>query len=289
MKCAFCNKNNTIENSHVVSKFLINHIKRNSPTKYLFNSWSPKKQQDGIKGAYLCAECDNIIFSQWENNFKRKVFDNLDKNIPIEFDEDSIKFILSIVFRYSEYFFVTSIIDSNHENHTRFKELAFESLHDLKLINKKIFIYPYFFTPIIEGCEFIPGINHLLNLAFNAQSLPAEAEDEELPNAFFLLLPSMVFLVTDSELCSSSEARLNKCTSIDVGVKYQLHDINTNMVHFLKVIFQRILGQTKTHQKNTLFKKINYGIDKLKNPNKLCYKCQSWDSKLKKWQIDKKC
>jgi hypothetical protein len=75
MTCAFCRLDPPIPNSHVVPAFIVRHIKENSPEKFVLNSWEFKKLQDGLKGPYLCARCDNVVFSGWENHFKRAVFD----------------------------------------------------------------------------------------------------------------------------------------------------------------------------------------------------------------------
>src|SRR5262245_30062870 len=107
--CAFCNTNPPIANSHVVPAFIVRFIKNNSPSGFLLNSWAPRTQQDGIKGPYLCANCDNVVFSKWENYFKHHVFDREQaKGNGAWETEDSIRFVLSVAFRYTIHFLETS-------------------------------------------------------------------------------------------------------------------------------------------------------------------------------------
>src|SRR5580692_10552173 len=72
--CAYCGIDPPIENSHVVPAFVVRHIKDNNPEKFILNSWDFSKLRDGLKGPYLCAACDNVTFSGWENHFKKAVF-----------------------------------------------------------------------------------------------------------------------------------------------------------------------------------------------------------------------
>lgn len=282
MNCRYCNENPPIDNSHIVSKFLVKHIKRNSPGGYLLNSWLFKKQQDGIKGPYLCEQCDNVVFSDWEDYYKTQVLDRRNENLSKLSNEKSVKFVLSIAFRYSVHFIETSPIEINRENNIRFKDLSHQAINDLNVVGNEIFIYPFPFKPITESCKLIPGINHFLNIAFHAQSLPKE---DGLPNAFLLTLPSMLFLITDDDLTLSPGNELINTMDLQVDTEGDWNTFNTNMPEFLYVLLNRYVGQSQADQRNKkLWNKISYGFDKLHNPNKLCYHCQGWDSNLLSWQ-----
>ena len=128
----------------------------------------------------------------------------------------------------------------------------------------------------------MPGVNHFLNLAFHAVSLP---EEDGLPNAFLLILPSMMFLITDGDLSLAPANELANAKELQSGMRNEWRASNTNMPEFLSTILNRCVGQSQAHQRNiNLWYKISYGIDKLIHPNKLCYKCQELDSNLLRWQ-----
>jgi len=282
MNCRFCNQHPPIQNSHVVSKFIVQYIKMNSPSGFLLNSWSMKRAQDGIKGPYLCHECDNVLFSDWENHFKLRVFDCNPPQALALSDEKSIKFILSIAFRYAIHFLETSPISANVQNNEIFKRLTYNAINNTKIVGEEIFIYPYSFKPVTNSCQLIPGVNHFLNLSSHAVSLPAE---EGLPNAFLLILPSMLFLQTDGNLKEAPANELINLEDLRPLVPLNLSLVNTNMPLFVAPIINRGIGQTQAHQRNmNLWNKIAYGADKLLHPNKMIYRAQKWDSNLLAWQ-----
>lgn len=282
MNCHFCNLNPPITNSHVVPKFIVKYIKQNSPVGFLLNSWSMRKAQDGIIGPYLCNSCDNVLFSGWENHFKKTVFDCADCDSASWSDCESIKFILSIIFRYTVHFLETSPTTLNKENNERFKKLSYDAINNLSSVGSSIFIYPYVFRPITSNCKFTPGINHFLNLAFHAISLPKE---EDLPNAFLVILPSILILATDSDLSNVAGNKLVNIKDLRLSPSISVKTSNTNLPEFVAPILNKCIGQTQGHQRTMrLWNRIAYGADKLLYPNKMAYKSQKWDTELLLWQ-----
>ena len=283
MTCAYCAVNSPIDNSHVVPAFVVRHIKANSPEGFLLNSWAYRKAQDGLKGPYLCAQCDNVVFSGWENYFKKAVFDPvLAGNRARWADEDAIRFVLSVAFRYMVHFLETSPHAANQQRNEAFRDLTKQALSDLTILDHKLFVYPYECRPITSDCGFLPGINHVLQLGFQCRSLAAEGS---LPQALVMFLPGMIILLTDGDLNAANDPDLPNPTSLAVGQATDLSNANPTMPHFLRSIINEAVGQTTGHQKSMeLWGEIDYGADKLANPERQLYKAQALDSQLQAWQ-----
>jgi hypothetical protein len=74
-------------------------------------------------------------------------------------------------------------------------------------------------------------------------------------------------------------------TSLAVGQATDLSNANPTMPQFLRSIINEAVGQTTGHQKSMeLWGAIDYGADKLANPERLLYKAQALDSQLQAWQ-----
>ena len=126
------------------------------------------------------------------------------------------------------------------------------------------------------------GINHALHLAFHCWSLPAE---DKLPNALLMLLPGILVLLTDGDLAALNDADLLNPTSLAVGKADDFGSVNLTMPQFVRPILNGAVGQTSGHQKTMeLWGEIDYGADKLANPDKPLYKMQALDSQLQAWQ-----
>lgn len=110
MICALCQKEKTIENSHVIPKFFFDWLKTTSVTGKLRNSVTPqKREQDGPKVPLLCKKCETI-FSIWENSFSKNIFKpyveeildtsgNIQSNKNFLYNEHLLKFVISVQFR----------------------------------------------------------------------------------------------------------------------------------------------------------------------------------------------
>lgn len=74
MLCRLCNLNESIENSHVIPRFVFHGIKFDSPTGFFRSLRTPnKREQDGDKQPLLCLECEKR-FSVAENQFAQNIF-----------------------------------------------------------------------------------------------------------------------------------------------------------------------------------------------------------------------
>ena len=102
--CKYCEKEEAIENSHIIPSFIYKWIKDTSPTKALRATNNPnKRKQDGYKSALLCQKCEEI-FSQYENDFKKNIFNkiaNYRSDYPelIKITKKSLNCIYSIAWR----------------------------------------------------------------------------------------------------------------------------------------------------------------------------------------------
>lgn len=102
--CFYCKENNTIENSHVISKFISDWVKETSPTGYLRSISNPnRREQDGEKQPMLCSICEQF-FGNFENIYKKNLFSliaNYRKPLPevLDISENDKKFMLSLFWR----------------------------------------------------------------------------------------------------------------------------------------------------------------------------------------------
>jgi hypothetical protein len=281
--CAYCNANPPIENSHVVPRFIVKLLKANSPEKFIFDTWKYKKMQDGLKGPYLCEECDNVLFSAWENDFKKAVFDPVHDGKPGRWaEENSIRFLLAVAFRYMVHFDETSPISANRQRNLHFRDLLRQTLDDLTQLDSKLFVYPYQYRPIVSGCGFLPGINHFLQLGFQCHSLAGE---ENLPQALLLYLPGMMTLFTDGDMRAAHHPEFPNPISLTVGTIADFGNANLTMPQFLRPLLNEAVGHTTGHQKAMeMWDTIEFQQDKMANPDKQLYRAQALDRQLFDWQ-----
>ncbi len=280
--CNFCGNAPTIENSHVVPNFVGKYIKKNSPFGYLLNSWSSKQAFDIHKGPYLCAACDNILFSTWERNFSSTVW--LD---PINFrdewgNKENILFVLSLAYRYALHFIETSPIVSNRPYSEHIRDMTKSALIDPSIVGSSVFIYPYVHRPILEECKLLPGVNHFLTLAIHGQSLPQEGD---LPNSFLIVIPKVLFLICDRDLSACNDNEISYPQQINIGCAFDAQAANLDMPVFLSSVLNRCINNSQSHQKDIgKWKRLAFGADKMMNPTKACYIAQNGDRELLRWQ-----
>lgn len=129
-KCAMCGQVKKLCESHIIPKFFVNYIKKNSLTGYLRNPNDVnKRKQDIYKENLLCKDCEEI-FSKLETYFQKNIFSKvevylndeekllrIDKNLEsnkkllIKYSEKEInnititqelfEFVVSIFYRFS--------------------------------------------------------------------------------------------------------------------------------------------------------------------------------------------
>jgi hypothetical protein len=197
-------------------------------------------------------------------------------------DEDSIRFLLSVAFRYVVHFLETSPIGANREQNTDFRDLTREALGDLTVLDSKLFIYPYQYRPIVRDCGFIPGVNHFLQLGFQCISLAAE---DSLPRALALFLPGMIVVITGRSLVGLPGCDLVNPESLTAATPTDFSKANLEMPVLLRGLINQGVGQTMGHQKSArLWGEIDYRADKLAHPDRQLYTSQAHDSELQAWQ-----
>ena len=283
--CKYCRENPPVKNSHIASIFLINHIKNNNSIGVMHSCSNSEKYQDGLKRPYFCKCCENK-FGEQEKYFKKNVFDVIIKNIENSksknidklSDEESIKFVLITSFRYTIYL----LEEVSHDKTTEiFKNLTYSAIEDISLVGKKIFIYPWIFNPIIESDCLKVGVNHFLNFAtFSATRL----KNNNFPNILLLILPSMIFLLTDNEL---EERTTRRNTHLMKGIKYDWGNANTN----LPALFNEKINEKISCMEIQMKRKGKSNPEKFQNKikteiakNPLFAKCSKWDEELLDWQ-----
>jgi hypothetical protein len=280
--CSYCRAAPAIHNSHVIPRFVSKHIKANSPFGHMLNSWKNKPTYDLHKGPYLCATCDNQVFSAWENRFSQDFWpDPLGSGACLG-DEAIIRFVTSLAYRYALHFIATSPITRNNQYSEYFRDLTFDALTDPSRVGKTLYIYPYVFRPIASSCELLVGVNHLLNLAVHGESLPKEGN---LPNAMIVMVPRLLLLFCDGDLSDSSDCGLRNPVTLAVGKPFDSMTGNADMPQFLVTPLNRWIGQGQAHQKSLgRWKRLAYGVDRNVNPHKMCYVAQGYDRALARWQ-----
>jgi hypothetical protein len=99
--CKLCQKNDAIQNSHVVPDFVTRWMKRNSTTAKFRKAVNPNRRvQDTEKCELLCNLCEQR-FSQYERYFAENVFKPVLQSYKpeVDYDERLLKFIISISWR----------------------------------------------------------------------------------------------------------------------------------------------------------------------------------------------
>lgn len=280
--CNFCGSAPAIANSHVVPKFMGTYIKNNSPFGYMLNVWARKLQYDLYKGPYLCATCDNKVFSAWESHYARHVWPNPLATMTAWGDLETINFLLCIAYRYAIHFLATSPIAANAARSIFIRDLCQKALKQSGEIGKSVFVYPYVHQPISQTCDLLAGVNHLLELAVHAEHLPITGS---LPRAILLLTPKVLTLICDGDLGASPDCTMKAPIFLKVGTSFSPSTQNQDMPWFLSSILNGYVGQGQGHQKELgRWKRLAYGADKLIRPGKMCYVVNRQDQALHDWQ-----
>lgn len=100
-QCRHCGAETDLLHSHIIPKFVYRWIAKDGPTRYLRTNEAPnKRQQDGPKRFWLCAECEQL-FGGFETEFARTIFHpTIERgHHPILYREWLMKFCVSISWR----------------------------------------------------------------------------------------------------------------------------------------------------------------------------------------------
>jgi hypothetical protein len=115
--CKLCGRESELQESHIVPKFIYKYLKNTSPTGKLREGDNINlRKQDGIKLYWLCKECETM-FSKWEKYFFEHIFSPLQKDvIPINYDDQFLKFCVSISWRVLKYHLEQGFLDHFSNN-----------------------------------------------------------------------------------------------------------------------------------------------------------------------------
>jgi len=100
-ECALCRQRAELCDSHIISKFVSDHIKQNSPTGYLVSAREINRRvQDPDKRALLCRDCEHR-FGKRETLFAERVFVPFmqGKVLPLQYGSWLYYFITSATWR----------------------------------------------------------------------------------------------------------------------------------------------------------------------------------------------
>ncbi len=281
--CTYCHTAPTLKRSHVVPKFVGTYIKDNSPGGYMLNTWERTRQQDLHKGPYLCQQCDNNLFSDWESYFSRTVWRNPPTNSPDWNDEKVIQFLVSLAFRYAVRLLAPDLPYSTHEPELKsLLALTENALRDPRLVGRTLFVYPYVHQPIVTDCLLTPGVNHFLSLSALGVSLPAH---EDLPPALWVVIPRVMLLFCDRDLALCKANTMNKPRTLAIGGAFDPTTGNGTMPKFLFHLLNTYIHKGQAQQMSLdLWKNLGYENDKRINPHKACYVAAQHDHALMDWQ-----
>jgi hypothetical protein len=99
--CRLCHQNDSLQDSHIVPRFVSKWLLESSPTRGLRDLATPnRRRQDLPTLPFLCSECEQLL-SRWESEFAAKLFLPLHRNEGTTFRYGSwgMKFAASVVWR----------------------------------------------------------------------------------------------------------------------------------------------------------------------------------------------
>jgi hypothetical protein len=94
-------KEEALEESHILPKFIFRYQKASSPTGFIRSTKNPNQPvQDGIKLPFLCSEFEDR-FAKWETKFSRNIFYpyQTENGQTFPYDEWLSKYLASVAFR----------------------------------------------------------------------------------------------------------------------------------------------------------------------------------------------
>lgn len=238
----------------------------------LLNSLKIRPEHTGHVGPYLCSNCDNVTFSRWEGRFKNAVFDKLDNAGDAWFEESTLKFLLSILFRYAIHHLEAGIPQTDSPIAREFRDLSRLAIDDLSLVGTSVFIYPCIYKPVTQTCDLAVGTNHVLSLLYSGG--PLDAEDGE-PHAFLVFLPGVMLLFTAGKL--PPVQKLPAPHDLNLGSAGVVSDWNRELPIYLKYFVDRAIHYTIAHQKSigrSFWGKLICKADSRLNPQRQVYKAR---------------
>lgn len=105
--CILCNSNDVLRLSHIIPKFVINHLKDSALSAIRSMEKPNIRVQDGIKDYLLCQNCEEL-FSQFEKKFSEYVFFPIHSHPTftqqVSYGPWALKFAVSVSWRVLQYY-----------------------------------------------------------------------------------------------------------------------------------------------------------------------------------------
>jgi hypothetical protein len=283
--CDYCGLAASINNSHVVSDFIIRDLKANSPWGKFFFSLRHRRErakEKDITGSYFCQQCDGVMMNQWETRFSETVYHDplLAGNQWLHLD--CVRFLVCICYRYAYHCFFRDENPAHNAIKHVFHDLAKAALQDPTQIGQSLFIYPYVWRPIAETCEFQNGINHHLTMGFHDSFL---LPGEGLPNRYLIRLPKVLLLFSDSNLSHCGVGEWQDLVQLRPIGPFDAVTANVNLPRIVKGKLNEIIGGEQLHQAaaNRWWTHLDE-VDRKLRPTRRCYQMAAYDQTLKDWK-----
>lgn len=280
--CQFCGAAPAIERSHVVPRFVFRYIQKNSPTGELLYSWGRRFEHDQIVGPYLCAHHDNDVFQSWETHYCNHVFPN-----PLAAGHqwhagDTVRFALSLCYRYALHHLRVAPHDANAASNAQYRERCRSALDDLGEVGQHVFVYPHVVRPVLASCAFMNRVNSFLALSVHGCVRPLGAG---LPEVFIVRIPKTCFVFSLTDLAATPDPRTADLVDLRPGTPFDPGTANGTLLGLLASYVNEGVGETLAHQKSLgWWRKYLIGRDMAAHPGKMAYQAAGWDRTLDEWQ-----
>ena len=282
MPCAYCGGVPTIARSHVVPKFIFRYCQANSVSRALLYSWEREFRHEQITGPYLCANCDNVVFSLWENDFSRNLFADPMANPRQWGTSSTLSFLASLVFRRALHNLRVGPTAVNKVQNELFRDRGRASAIDPTLFGNQLFVYPYVFRPITSTCVLLPGVNHLLSTGCHSRVHHAEGL---LPNCMMICLPRILLLYSEADLSLTGDPDFEGYIGLHPGVSFDPAISNVGMPEAFAPFINEGINETIGHQKTYgWWRRWLNGADERLFPHRMVYQARRSDIQLRNWQ-----
>jgi hypothetical protein len=203
--CILCGKTPPIENSHVVSKFVIRWLKDGTPHKTLrFSDDLSRSYQDGWKSDYLCNECE-LRFSKWEEWFSRVIFKPYlnESKTTFAIPDEALLFAASIHFRCLRRAFDLHPDKQPHPAvdaiYNRLKSICLSGALPPSPVPAYLKFVPMITT---QDISWEPGVNTYLRESIDGEIFPWILPGAQIW-ASYVKLPSMILIWAESDLSAA--------------------------------------------------------------------------------------
>ena len=154
-------------------------------------------RHEQITGPYLCANCDNMVFSQWENNFSRHVFADSMAATHQWGTASTLRFLASLVFRFALHNLRVAPTAVNQAQNGLFRDRGRAAAARSCSVREPAIRLSVCFPPDHRHMHLLPGVNYFLTTGFHSRVHRAEGP---LPNCMMVLLPSILLLYSEADL-----------------------------------------------------------------------------------------